>query len=89
MCQYAFIVDITNLPEAVREPNYALKDFVRRMIKSLSEDSVISKEIFTLHNNVGYLFFYDGNCSIEDFIANIKIKKKSIVGKQSMCYIST
>lgn len=73
--QYAFIVDKTNLPESVREPNYALEDFFRRTIKTLGEESVICKELFSLFNNVGYLFFYDGNCSIENFIANAKVKK--------------
>ena len=32
--QYVFVVDKGNLPESVREPNYAMEDFVRRMIKS-------------------------------------------------------
>lgn len=73
--QYAFIVDKTNLPESVREPNCALEDFVRRMIKTLGEDSVICKEQFALLHNVGYLFFYDGNCGIEDFIATAKMNK--------------
>lgn len=43
--QYAFIVDKANLPESVREPNYALEDFVRRMIKTLGDDSIICKEL--------------------------------------------
>ena len=73
--QYAFIVDKTNLPASVRDPNYVLEDFVRRMIKTLHEDSEICKEIIDLLNSVGYLFFYDGNCGIEDFLANIKKKK--------------
>lgn len=73
--QYAFIVDKTNLPEAVREPNYALEDFVRRMIKTLGEDSVICNELFSLLNEVGYVFFYDGNCDMETFIVNSKMKK--------------
>ena len=73
--QYTFIVDKTNLPESVREPNYALEDFIRRVIKTLSEDSIICKEILELFTSVGYLFFYDGNCDIEDFIVNAKNKK--------------
>lgn len=46
--QYVFVVDKGNLPESVREPNYAMEDFVRRMIKSLGVESVICKELFTV-----------------------------------------
>ena len=42
--QYAFIVDKANMPESIREPNYALEDFVRIMIKTLGDDSIICKE---------------------------------------------
>ena len=70
--QYAFIVDKDNPPEAVREPNYALEDFVRRMVKTLGENSAICIELFSLLEENRYLFFYDGNCGLEKFIENAK-----------------
>lgn len=73
--QYAFIVDKANLPESVREPNYALEDFVRRMIKTLGDDSIICKELLNLLEREGYSLFYNGNCGIKDFIKNARISK--------------
>lgn len=73
--QYAFIVDKANLPESICEPNYALEDFVRRMIKTLGEDSTICKEILDLLDREGYSLFYSGNCGIKDFIKNARISK--------------
>lgn len=61
-----------NLPESVREPNYAMEDFVRRMIKSLGVESVICKELFTVLSEKKYDYFYDGNCDLEDFINRSK-----------------
>ena len=72
--KYAFIVDKTNLPESVREPNYALEDFLRRMIKTLSDDYSVCRELIKLLESVGYSLFYDGNCGIEDFAK--KARKK-------------
>lgn len=70
--QYVFVVDKGNLPESVREPNYAMEDFVRRMIKSLGAESVICKELFTVLSEKKYDYFYDGNCDFEDFINRSK-----------------
>ena len=70
--QYVFVVDKGNLPESVREPNYAMEDFVRRMIKSLGVESVICKELFTVLSEKKYDYFYDGNCDLEDFINRSK-----------------
>lgn len=67
-----FVVDKGNLPESVREPNYAMEDFVRRMIKSLGVESVICKELFTVLSEKKYDYFYDGNCDLEDFINRSK-----------------
>lgn len=73
--QYAYIVDKLNLPESVCEPNYALEDFVRRMIKTLGDDSIICKELLNLLDREGYSLFYKGNCEIKDFIKNARISK--------------
>ena len=73
--QYAFIVDKAKLPESVCEPNYALEDFVRRMIKTLGDGSIICRELLNLLDREGYSLFYNGNCGIKDFIKNARISK--------------
>lgn len=67
-----FVVDKDNIPESVREPNYTMEDFARRMIKSLGVESVICKELFALLSEKKYNYFYDGNCGLEDFINRAK-----------------
>lgn len=66
--QYAFIVDKANLPDSVREPNYAYEDFIRKMIKALGSDSKIYAELLKLTKEKNYLFFYDGMCDLETFL---------------------
>ena len=80
MFKYAFIVDKSRLPEAVREPNDALEDFIRKMIKSLGADSIVCKELIKLLVNEGYSLFYDGNCGTKEFIENMNI---NICGKSN------
>ncbi|MCI6767586.1 hypothetical protein [Porcincola intestinalis] len=70
--QYAFIIDKKIGPDSVREPNYAFEDFVRRMVKTLGTDSTILSELITFLQNKNYNYFYDGYCTLEDFIESAK-----------------
>lgn len=69
---YAFFVDKENGPESVREPNFLLEDFVRKMIKSFGEKSDFCCGLIDFLDEVGYTFFYDGQCDINEFIINAK-----------------
>ena len=73
--KYAFVVDEKHTPELVREPNCALEDFTRRMIKTLGSDSVVCREILDLLTEEEYVFFYDGNCTMDEFIEYSKKKR--------------
>ena len=66
--QYTFVVNKNNLPDDVWEPNFALEDFVRRMIKYLGADSQSCKELFSMLRGEGYEYFYDGYCGLNEFI---------------------
>ncbi|MCI9488750.1 MAG: hypothetical protein HFG97_01810 [Dorea sp.] len=72
--QYTFVVNKENLPNDVWEPNYALEDFVRRIIKYLGSDNQICKELFAMLQHEGYDYFYDGYCSLNDFVEKCSCK---------------
>lgn len=66
--QYTFVVNKENLPDDVWEPNYALEDFVRRMIKYLDPDNQVLKKLFDMLHEEGYEYFYDGCCNLNKFV---------------------